>query len=128
MMNRKYGLFAFFVAAVVCVLASGCATPYQRDTGFGCTGGYKDTHIKDNTYYVQIRVNVDAGQLKAVEYLNRRARELCMENGFNDYRIYETTDTSGYSITVSHGPYVSSGGVGRQPGIAGYVDCLKPKK
>lgn len=104
------------------VLITGCtATPYQK---MGFTGGYEDTHIKENTYYVNVQTNAYTRQATAVQHFHRRAKELCFENGYEDYRIFNERDTSGAAGTSSGG-FTS---IVQKPGVGGYVECLGKKK
>jgi hypothetical protein len=108
-------LFALMIVA----LLTGCAaTPYQP---MGFTGGYEDTHIKDNIYYVSFQANANTSHTTAAQYFNRRAKEVCLENGYQDYRLYGERDTSGAFGTYGGGQAHVSG----KPGFASYVECLK---
>lgn len=68
------------IAAVV-ILAGCSSTPYQP---MGFTGGYKDAHIRDNLYFVEISTNAYTDQSTAAQYFHRRAKEVCSENGYKD--------------------------------------------
>ncbi len=99
---------------IIVALLSGCSTPYQR---LGLLGGYEDGHIKDNIYYVNVQVNGVTSQETAAQYLHRRAKEVCLENGYQEYKVYGERNTSSTGI---------AGGVSiRRPGIAGYVECMR---
>src|SRR3569832_882870 len=52
----------------------GCATPYQQ---MGFSGGYADKEIGNNRYLVTVKVNGFTDRATALEYLDRRAAELC---------------------------------------------------
>jgi uncharacterized protein YceK len=107
---------------MIVALLTGCATPYQH---MGFLGGYEDAHIKDNIYYVSVSTNGWTSQLTAVQYFNRRAKEVCVENGFQDYRVYNERDTSTAGIQYERN--LGVGSTYNKPGIAGYVECLGPK-
>jgi hypothetical protein len=109
------------VLTFLLLLITGCATPYQK---MGFTGGYEDTHLKANTYYVNVQTNAYTSQITAVQYFHRRAKELCLENGYEDYRISNERDTSGAFGTYGGG----AASVAQKPGFAGYVECLGKKK
>ena len=106
--------------AVLTVNAALCAcagTPYQPANW---TGGYKDAHIRDNLYYVEFSGNALLDTVTAAQYFHRRAREVCQENGYSDYRISQEKDITGLQAIGS-----SSGAtVLQKPGLAGYVECL----
>jgi len=104
------------------VVFTACATPYQKREIRGGYG-YEDVHIKDNIYYVNVQVNGFTGMDTAREYFNRRAKEVCLENGYQDYQISQGKDTSTAPIIVDSG-----GTLPPQPRIAGYVECLVEKK
>lgn len=107
--------------AVLLILITGCATPYQK---MGCLGGFEDTHLKDNIYYVNVQTNAFTGQVTAMQYFHRRAKEICLENGYTDYRIFNERDTS--MIAGSYGSGTIS--TANKPGFAGYVECLGKKR
>lgn len=96
-----------------------CATPYQP-AGRGLLG-YKDAHIRDNIYYVQFRGNEALDTVLAAQYFHRRAKEVCAENHYHDYRLSQERDTTNYSGGV-YGTVASMSGL---PGFAGYVECLQ---
>lgn len=59
------------MAATLCC---GCRTPYQS---MGFTGGYRDQQIGPNEYEITVKVNGFTDRGTALEYLHRRADELC---------------------------------------------------
>jgi hypothetical protein len=71
---------------------AACATPYQQ---MGYRGGFEDAWIRDDTYFLNVQTNAFTSQLVAAQYFHRRARELCYEHGYQDYRIVNERDTSG---------------------------------
>lgn len=107
------------------LLLAACATPYQRNPGGLSTGGYEDTHIRDNVYYVNVTTNGFTSPVTAAEYFHRRAKELCAENGYKDYTTKDERDTSTASVMVSGSYGSASGGTMLHPGFAGYVICIK---
>jgi len=107
------------ISASALLIVAGCSgTPYQP---MGITGGYKDAHIKDNIYFVEVTTNAWTSETTAAQYFHRRAKEVCLENGYGDYRIQGERDTSTEYAMASHG----SGGTMNKPGFAGYVECIK---
>ena len=92
------------------------ATAYQPA---GFTGGYRDAHIRDNIYYVEFGGNGMLDTTKAAEYFHRRAKEVCVENGYSDYRITQERDISALQGVGS----ASSVTVFQKPGFSGYVEC-----
>ena len=108
--------------AVFAFLAACSSTPYQP---MGFTGGYKDAHIKDNIYFVEIATNAYTSQTTAAQYFHRRAREVCLENGYKDYRIQGERDTSTAFATGSYGGGSVTASSMNKPGVSGYVVCIK---
>jgi hypothetical protein len=113
------------VLMIVAMLTISCAqkkipTPYEES--------YKDTHIRDNIYYLQVSTNSVTEQIVAVQYFHRRAKELCLEQGYFDYRINNEVDATKKSNYVSASPGVAMASSSNMPGFAGYVECLKRKK
>ncbi len=108
--------------AVSILLLTGCTTPYQP---MGMTGGYSDGHIRDNIYFVEVSTNAYTSQITAAQYFHRRAKELCLENGYKDYRISKERDTSTQYATGSYGGGVATASSMNKPGFSGYVECLK---
>ena len=101
----------------------GCSsTPYQP---MGFTGGYEDTHIKDNLYFVEVATNAYTSQSTAAQYFHRRAKEVCIENGYKDYKIQRERDTSTAFATGSYGGGSVTASTLNKPGFSGYVECIK---
>ena len=100
----------------------GCATPYQEK---GFSGGYEDTHIKDNVYFVEFTSNAYTSFTTTAKFFHRRAKELCLENGYKDYKIRSEKDISGMWGTASYGGGTGTISVAAKPGSAGYVECIK---
>jgi len=96
---------------------AGCATPYQP---MGFKGGYKDVHIHDNVYYVTFGGNawIDTGT--AVQYFHRRAKELCTEKGFGNYRVLSEKDSSQWSAAATYGSAYTM----EKPVWSGQVECV----
>jgi hypothetical protein len=115
MLNRVIIVMAF-------LLIAGCATPYQR---MGFSGGYKDGHIRDNIYFVEVSTNAFTDQTTAAQYFHRRAKEVCLENGYRDYKVQGERDTSTAYATGGYGGGAISVSSMNKPGFAGYVECIK---
>ena len=90
MHNRMVSAAILLLAGAV--LLSACAgiqkdeaTPYQPNTGL--EGGYMDTHVEGSVYWVQFtgNLNTDAATVRA--YFYRRAKELCVQNGYSDFEL-----------------------------------------
>jgi hypothetical protein len=103
--------------------ASGCAgTPYQPK---GFTGGYTDTHLKNNLYYVEFSGNAYLDRTTAIKYLHRRAKELCEINGYNDYELMDEKDSSTIMLVGSYGSGSITASTMDKPVVSGYVKCIK---
>ena len=112
-------------AAIIAALVSlaGCgATPYQP---MAFKGGYRDTHIKDNIYFVEIATNAYTTQSTAAQYFHRRAQEVCTENGYRDYEMQGQRDTSTQFATGTYGAGSLTATSMNKPGFSGYVECKK---
>jgi len=121
MLIRAARLTAIFL---ISVMTASCATSYGRSSPL-LPYGYSDTHIKDNLYYVEFKANMNSGSALAAQYFHRRAKEVCLENGYKDYRVKDERDTSGAYAVGSVGAGTISAGAHRTPGFAGYVECMK---
>jgi len=100
------------------VALMGCATEYGPATW---KGGYKDAHIRDNIYYVEFSANAWVDSVTAVQYFERRAKEVCVENGYSDYQVSQQRDVTAYQAVANSG----GGTVLQKPGFSGYVECLR---
>jgi len=116
-MNR-----GLLISMTVIIVAGCSATPYQP---MGFTGGYKDSHIRDNLYYVEISTNAYTSQGTAAQYMHRRAQEVCVENGYKDYKIEGQRDTSTQFATGSYGGGSVSASSMNKPGFSGNVRCVE---
>lgn len=63
---------------VLAALAGGCfsETPYQP---MGYRGGYEDSDLGGGRHRITVRVNSNTSRGRALEYLHRRAGELCQD-------------------------------------------------
>jgi hypothetical protein len=117
------------VLMIFAMLTVSCAhkpTTYEES--------YKDTHIRDNLYYVSVITNPQTARTVAVEYFYKRANGLCLAQDYPDYRISNMVDTSKMRVS-SHSNVIAGTGVvmtqqhtSISPGVAGYVECLRLKK
>lgn len=107
---------------LVSLLGACGSTPYQP---MAFKGGYLDTHIRDNLYFVEISTNAYTNSTTAVQYFHRRAKELCEENGYSDYRSVNERDTSTSYSVGSYGAGTMTASSMNKPGMAGYIECTK---
>jgi hypothetical protein len=116
----RNALSAVCLGAVVFGL-TGCATPYQKS---GFTGGYTDKHLRDDLYFVEFAGNGVISRAQVAEYFYRRAREVCTENGYSDYRVVDPKDNSVQSFYGSNNGIVSVATINK-PVMSGFVNCLR---
>jgi hypothetical protein len=130
------GVFKVFILAIVPLLFAGCAgpTPYQRAEGQGGFG-YSDYHKQDNIYHVTFRANTLTDWGAVVEYFNRRAKEVCVEQGYQAFHILSDANIpDGREISGRRrfgGTYgqlygtQSTTAVEQNHQVSGSVECLK---
>lgn len=106
MRSTLYGLL------IACAAVGGCATPYQR---MGTLGGYDDKQLPNGDYIVTVKVNGYTDRATALEYMHRRAGELCP----GGYDLIDRTDGDNGGVVVSRG-HVSQT---RKPEVDGVVRC-----
>jgi hypothetical protein len=131
-------LFNVFILAIVLLLNAGCAgpTPYQKSADHNGLG-YSHYQVQDNiyrVYFVGVHVK-DKGVY--LDYWNRRAKELCEEMGFQEYRVigHEQRE-GGKDVYEGKGGVVDMGFVWattersstRPDSVSGEVECLKKSK
>lgn len=78
------------------ILLAACATPYQAK---GVRGGYQDEPLGDGTYLVTVNVNGYTSSATAFKYFERRAHEVCVQHGFQTFRVIEDNGVGGKIIT-----------------------------
>jgi len=114
-MNQRHLKIAILVALGAALGA--CATPYQPN---GLRGGYKDTHLHDNVYYVAFGGNAWIDKGTAVQYFHRRAKELCVEKGFSNYRVLRESDSSQWQAVGGYG----TASAYEKPVWGGEIECI----
>jgi hypothetical protein len=95
---------------------AGCMmnpTPYQP---IAYAGGYKDTHIRDNVYYITFKGNGFTDSGTVVQYFHRRAKELCVEKGFRDYHVLAEKDSSSWTAVAASAM--------EKPAYGGQIECV----
>ena len=83
--SRILIIMVIAVALIACYLAKGDPTPYQpaRESN---DGGYIDWHVSGDIYQVQFAGNPYTSHETIKAYWARRARVLCIENGYTDFK------------------------------------------
>ncbi|MBX3159539.1 MAG: hypothetical protein KF773_26445 [Deltaproteobacteria bacterium] len=83
--------------ATIGAAGAACATPYQP---MGFTGGYADRRMPNGDYLVTVKVNGFTDRATAMEYLHRRAGEICPQ-GY-DLIDRSSGDNGGITVTRSY--------------------------
>jgi hypothetical protein len=78
-------------------LLAGCATHYHEQNWFG--NGFSEMQTTPDSFIVNFQGNGCSKSEKIMQYAIRRAAELCLENGYNYFKIANTLDTSIYTGT-----------------------------
>src|SRR5690606_4541529 len=94
----------------------GCSTPYQQ---MGFRGGYRDRPMGGGRYLVEVRVNGYTSSGTALEYLHRRATELC---GGANYVVEDGTADASYGVVRTG----NSAHVYSKPELSALVRCQPP--
>ena len=119
-LNRLTTLGSIFI------LLSGCSllgpTPYAP---MALAGGYSDTHIKDNLYYVEFSGNAYINRGTAYQYFHRREKEVFLEIGYSDYKFKDAKDVSTEYVVGSYGSGTINASSMNKPSFAGEVSCIK---
>jgi hypothetical protein len=90
-MHNRIVLAAILLLAGAALLTSCAATekaestPYQPNTGL--QGGYSDAHVEGAVYWVQYTGNLNSDAATVQAYFYRRAKELCVQNGYRDFEL-----------------------------------------
>ncbi|MBX3161184.1 MAG: hypothetical protein KF773_34805 [Deltaproteobacteria bacterium] len=96
---------------------AACATPYQP---MGLTGGFEERRLSNGDYVVTVQVNGFTDRSTALEYLHRRAGELCPD-GF-ELVDRSSGDNGGVLVTRS---FVDTT---HKPEENAIVRCQNPKR
>ena len=102
---------------VVSATVGACKTPYQPN---GVRGGYKESHLHDDVYYVAFGGNAWIDRGTVIQYFHRRAKELCTEKGFANYRVLNQKDSSQWMAVAGYGSASSY----EKPLFGGEVECI----
>jgi len=80
--------------ALLLVMLGGCAIPYAPKGSTIYAGGYTDKKLSDGEYLVRFEGNAYNTTDQVVEFVKRRASELCGSSEFEtDIRQFFTTHT-----------------------------------
>lgn len=90
------------------ILLLGCQTGYHAGQG-SLTGGFSDKKLDHRRFYVHFSGNGYTSGTRAYELALTRCSELCLENGFNYYRIIQNQNEVDTSTAVYSGSVISTG-------------------
>jgi hypothetical protein len=71
------------------VLVAGCSTPYQSP---GFRGGVSETNMGEGRWFIEVKANAYTSTGTAMQYIHRRAAELCQAYGGYDGYVFEGVD------------------------------------
>jgi len=73
------------LVVLLCLGLVGCATGYQKQSGWFSKGGYKETKIQDDVYKVDFSGNAYTSKSRTQDLCLLRCAELALEN---DYKYF----------------------------------------
>jgi hypothetical protein len=82
---------------IVVVTLAACPTPYQENTLLS-SGGYEDKQLDDGSRAITVTVNTLTSRATAVDYLGRRADELCPAG----YDTLDRSSSEGEEVRFRH--------------------------
>jgi hypothetical protein len=104
------------VLVLAALLATACATPYQKK---GIRGGYDDTQLGENVFRVTFESNTAVSAATTSDYVLLRSAEVALEHGFAFFVV-----TSGESsVTVSG----NKNWVGTAPSSMNTIACFRDR-
>ncbi len=96
--------YLIYLGSLLPLLLVGCGTPYQK---MGLRGGYSDTHIDANTFFIEFRGNAYTSRQTVEKYLLCRSAEVALAAGY-DYFIFLEEDVDSIdSYYTTPGKYTS---------------------
>lgn len=107
----------------IALISTGCVTSgleyKQYGNGMPTKVGYSDFQIKDNQWNVTYTGAMDSNPQLAMQYMYKRAKELCLEKGYKDFDVTNNsqleknngTTNIGYGTTLSNNQPISTGTV-----------------
>jgi hypothetical protein len=109
----------YILTLIMAISISSCITPYQK---MGFRGGYKNTQVQPDLYFIEVQVNGFSGKTRAVEYWHKRASELCP----GGYEMIQQNTGENKSVYVANNP---NGQINvynvKKPYVDGYAKCKK---
>lgn len=89
-MSIRVRNFAAALAASLCTLLAACTTVYQP---LGPTGGYRDTKLSDNRYFVEFSGNGNTSKEAVWNYWIYRCADLTQQKGFAYFTVLPKAKT-----------------------------------
>jgi hypothetical protein len=125
-------LFNALILAIVLLLIAGCASPIPYQKAEGKDGyGYSDYHEKDNIYHVTFTAKSGTDMEEVVRLFNRRAKEVCAENGYEDCKALGPVGVESPLEQYqrrTYGRTFATFGQPRNEQVSQSVECLKKSK
>jgi hypothetical protein len=84
--------------ACICVVLSGCATPYQSNR---FTGGFSETQLSSNVFKVYFSGNGYTSDERAADFTLMRSAELAYTHGFAYFIIVDEQSGASYSTVTT---------------------------
>jgi hypothetical protein len=120
-------IFAVLLQSAACMRHLD-PSPYQK-RGVNEPYGYFDVSLKDNLYFIEVSCNSGTSSSIATQYLYRRAKELCEENGYQNYRVTnQVVDEVRERRLTFYGLPPFGIATYIRPRVTGYVECLEKSK
>jgi hypothetical protein len=114
-------LLTHVLLLAVC-LFSGCATPYQKNTGFG---GYSEFRVAEDRFVISFQGNSYSSHEEVYKYAMLRAAALALKHGYPYFSIHQERDISKTSIGQTGIYVVSSYSLYSSPAIMMVVKLHK---
>ena len=89
-MKKNIVLFILFFSMI---FISACATPYKRAKS-PSSDGYYDLMLQESMYEITFNGNSDTPVKISQDYVLLRAAETCIENGYQSFDVFNSTDNS----------------------------------
>jgi hypothetical protein len=115
------------VLLILSIVLTGCSIgEYQAFREGHTLGGYTDGHLVDNVYYVRASVSVYLKPEMAVQNFSRRAKEVCIANGYRDYQEYRVGDAGVPGLHGAAPPIINACANLTGRCYDAYVLCINP--
>lgn len=89
---RRHRWAMLAAAGITLAVLSGCATTYQP-IGYG-EGGYSDSELSSNQYYVFFAANSHTSQDAAYKFFLTRAAQIALDRGFSGFYVFSLKNQS----------------------------------